>query len=64
MEKLKYEKPVIRKITAGVPGKFGLPPKPKFISSIDNVPVSTLIQKYGSPVFVFSEKTIRSTIET
>ncbi len=62
MEKIKYEKPVIRKITAGVPGKFGIPPKPKYISEIDGVTVSDLIEKYGSPLFVFSEKTIRSTI--
>jgi diaminopimelate decarboxylase len=59
MEKLKYEKPVINKITAGVPGKFGLPAKPKFISNIDGISVSELIEKYGSPVFVFSEQTIR-----
>ena len=62
MEKIKYEKPVIRKITAGVPGKFGIPPKPKYISEIDGIPVSYLMEKYGSPIFVFSEKTIRSTI--
>lgn len=61
MEKLTYEKPVISKITAGVPGKFGLPAKPKYISSIDSVPVSGLIEEFGSPVFVFSEKVIRNT---
>ncbi len=61
MEKLKYEKPVISKITAGVPDKFGLPVKPKFISEINGVPVSRLMEQFGSPVFVFSEKTIRET---
>ncbi len=61
MEKLKYEKPVISKITAGVPNKFGLPVKQKIISEIDGHPVSELMEKYGSPVFVFSEKTIRET---
>jgi len=61
MEKIKYEKPVITKITAGVPSKFGLPARPKTISEIDGIPVSTIMEKYGSPVFVFSEKTIRET---
>jgi diaminopimelate decarboxylase len=61
MEKVKYEKPVISKIIAGMPSKFGLPAKPKIISEIDGKPVSELMEKYGSPVFVFSEKTIRDT---
>jgi len=62
MEKLKYEKPVISKITAGMPSKFGLPAKQKVISEIDGIPVSKLMEEYDSPVFVFSEKTIRNTI--
>ncbi|HPF50370.1 MAG TPA: alanine racemase [Draconibacterium sp.] len=61
MEKLKYEKPLISKITAGVPNKFGLPSKTKTISQIDGIPVSKLMEDYGSPVFVLSEKTIRNT---
>lgn len=61
MEKIKYEKPVISKIIAGMPSKFGLPAKQKMISKIDGIPISTLIEKYGSPVFVFSEKAIRDT---
>lgn len=61
MEKLKYEKPVISKITAGVPNKFGLSTRQKIISSIDGHPVSELIREYGSPLFVISEKTIRET---
>ncbi len=62
MEKLKYEKPVISKITAGVPNKFGLATKQKIISSIDAIPVSKLMEDYGSPLFVLSENTIRNTI--
>jgi diaminopimelate decarboxylase len=62
MEKIKYEKPVISKITAGMPSKFGLPAKQKVISEIDGIPVSKLMEEYGSPAFVFSEKIIRNTI--
>lgn len=59
MEKLKYSKPSISKINAGVPSKFGLPVKHKIISAIDDIKVSSLIEQYGSPLFVISEKTIR-----
>ena len=61
MSKLAYEKPVISKITAGVPNKFGLPAKQKIISEIDGIPVPKLMDEFGSPVFVISEKTIRDT---
>jgi len=61
MNKIPYEKPVISKITAGVPNKFGLPTRQKIIAEIDGISVSDLMEKYGSPVFVFSEKKIRET---
>lgn len=61
MEKLKYEKPLISKITAGVPNKFGLPSRIKTVPQIDGIPVANLMEEYGSPVFVLSEKTIRNT---
>ncbi len=61
MEKIVYEKPVINPITAGVPSKFGLPVRQKVISEIDGIDVSRLIEEFGSPLFVFSEKTIRHT---
>jgi diaminopimelate decarboxylase len=61
MSKLKYEKPAISKITAGVPTKFGLPAKQKIIAEIDGIPVPELIEEFGSPLFVLSEQTIRDT---
>jgi len=61
MTKLKYEKPIISKISAGVPNKFGLPAKQKIISETDGIKIAKLIEDYGSPLFVFSEKTIRDT---
>ncbi|NPD47104.1 MULTISPECIES: alanine racemase [unclassified Lentimicrobium] len=61
MEKLKYTKPSISKINAGMPSKFGLPVKQKIISEIDGIAVPSLLEAYGSPLFVFSEKTIRNT---
>jgi hypothetical protein len=61
MEKIKYEKPVISKITAGIPNKFGLPARQKIVSAIDGIAVDKLMNEYGSPLFVMSEKTIRET---
>jgi len=61
MTKIQYEKPVINKITAGVPNKFGLPTKQKIIPDIDGISVEQIMDEYGSPVFVLSEKTIRDT---
>lgn len=58
MEKLKYERPVINKISAGVTDKFGMTNKIPSIKEIDGVNVKEIAEKYGSPVFVISEKTI------
>lgn len=62
MGKLPFERPVIQKINAGLPGKFGIYSKLDPINSIDGVPVSRLINEFGSPLFVYSEDTIRKTV--
>ncbi len=59
--KLPFEQPMIKKINAGMPSKFGMRPTLKPIDNIDGVPVNELIEKYGSPLFVISEQTIRET---
>jgi diaminopimelate decarboxylase len=61
MEKIKYEKPGMSKINAGMPSKFGMPGKQKIVTEIDGIKVSSLIETYGSPLFVISETTIRNT---
>ncbi len=60
-KRLKYERPVITKISADVTNRFGMIPKTPVISHIDGVPVRDIIEQYGSPVFVLSERTIRKT---
>ncbi len=59
MAKLTYERPVIMKQYSGLMNKFGgsniTIPK----TEIDGAPVSQIVEKYGSPVFVISEKRIR-----
>lgn len=62
MEKLKFERPFIKKITTGLPAKFGMKNRQEIISHIDGLPVEQLMEEYGSPLFVLSEKTIRKTM--
>jgi len=59
MEKMKYEHPVIRKINAGLMNKFGTKTESEPVTDIDGVPVSKLIDQFGSPLFVISEKQVR-----
>jgi len=59
MEKLKFDRPVINRINAGVPDKFGMSTSIQPISHIDDISVEELLAQYGSPLFVISEQTIR-----
>ncbi len=61
MEKKIFERPIIKKVQIGIPSKFGLRSEYSPIKEIDGVLVKDLIQKFGSPLYVFSEKTIRET---
>ncbi len=63
MSKTRYERPVIKKLETGMPNKFGTKTEYEPLTHIDGVAVNDLIGKYGSPLFVISEKTIRSTIK-
>ncbi|MGE4587298.1 MAG: hypothetical protein AB7D05_08155 [Mangrovibacterium sp.] len=62
MEKLKFERPFIKKVSTGLPAKFGSKNRMTAINEIDGIPVDRLLADYGSPLFVLSEKTIRKTI--
>jgi diaminopimelate decarboxylase len=59
MQKLAYERPYIKQLTPGVMNKFGSRGGSQPFKYIDNVPVKSLIDAYGSPLFVLSEKQIR-----
>ncbi len=56
-----YEKPVINKLETGFMNKFGSLPlyARKIRKDIDGVPIDELVEKYGSPLFVISEKKLR-----
>jgi len=59
MSKLRYERPVLKKMNAGVMNKFGLRTEFAPHTHIDGVAVKKLIENYGSPLFVISERQIR-----
>jgi diaminopimelate decarboxylase len=57
-QKEPYEKPVLLKHQMGLSNKFGRAQGIAPMTHIDGVAVSDLVEKYGSPLFVFSEKTM------
>jgi len=63
MQKLKYERPIIQKMNAGLMNKFGTRTEYEPVKQIDGVTVKSMIDKYGSPLFVVSERTIRRTYQ-
>lgn len=60
MDKLKFEQPIIKRLHTGMPNKFGMRTEYDPITKIDGVEISGIMEKYGSPVFVVSERTIRT----
>jgi diaminopimelate decarboxylase len=64
MEKLAFERPIIKKVSAGMPGKFGMKTGFEILPDVDGVPVKDLLSRYGSPLFIISEKTIREKYRT
>jgi len=57
----KYEPPVISKLQGGLMNKFGRGPTTarKVCREIDGVAIEDLVRRFGSPLFVFSERKIR-----
>ena len=65
MSEVKYEKPTINKIEFAMASKYGSPMKTQNIrTEIDGVSVNELTEKYGSPIFVFSQRQIEEKYNT
>lgn len=62
MDKLRYERPLIRKLETAMPNKFGTKTDYEPFMFIDGVSVNDLVKQFGSPLFVISENTLRSNI--
>ena len=54
-----YERPTIRKLTAGALSKFGPRAGAAPTTAIDGVGVAELVARFGSPLFVLSERQLR-----
>jgi diaminopimelate decarboxylase len=63
MAKLVFERPAITRLTPGVPSKHGVGTVIAPMPMIDGIKVDDLIDKYGSPLYVFSERIIRKGME-
>ena len=64
MTKIPFERPIVKRIAAGMPAKFGIKTGVDVVSEIDGLPVKKLITDYGSPVYIISEKTMRNKFRT
>lgn len=58
-----WTKPTITALRSGLLNKFGKSRQAAWIDSIDDVPIDDLLQQYGSPLFVISEKKLRRTAQ-
>ena len=57
--KERYERPVIQLQTEGQRSHFAYDGSSRAMTAIEGVPVSKLVDQFGSPLFVFSERTLR-----
>lgn len=62
-EKQPWSKPVITPVRSGMQSKFGSSLRNIWKDAIDGVPIKTLIENYGSPLFVVSEKKLRANVQ-
>lgn len=62
MKKKIYEKPILIEQNIGLVNKFQASYYERMTPDIDGVAVKDIIAKFGSPVFAFSEKKLRSTV--
>lgn len=63
MKKQLYERPLIQRLNVGLMNKYGTKTEYNPVTHIDGLSVAGLTEKYGSPLFVISERTIRNTLK-
>ncbi len=63
MSKQIFERPTITRLNPGVPSKHGVGIVVAPMPLIDGVMVNDLMNEYGSPLYIFSERTIRNSVE-
>lgn len=60
MNRPRYERPTLIRHVAGMMNKYARAQALKPLAAIDGVPVAKLVEQFGSPLFVFSERTLVS----
>lgn len=60
--KPRYERPVIVRHIAGATSKFGVLSATRPVKTFEGVPIADLVERYGSPLFLFSEKVLRDRV--
>jgi diaminopimelate decarboxylase len=63
MSKQLFERPTITRLTPGVPSKHGAASVIAPMPLIDGVKVDDLIDQFGSPLYIFSEREMRKSME-
>ena len=63
MSKQLFERPTITRLTPGVPSKHGSASVIAPMPMIDGIKVDDLIDQFGSPLYIFSEREIRKSME-
>jgi diaminopimelate decarboxylase len=63
MSKQLFERPTITRLTPGMPSKHGAGSVIAPMPLIDGIKVDELIDSYGSPLYIFSEREIRKSME-
>lgn len=58
----RYEPPIITKQALGGMNKFGARPALQVRDRFETIPVATLVERYGSPLFLFSERILRERV--
>ena len=60
--KPKYERPIIVRHSLAGMNKFGATSAIRTVTAIDGVRISDLVEAYGSPLFIFSERSLRERV--
>ncbi len=63
MAKQIFERPTITRLNPGVPSKHGVGTVVAPMPMIDGIKIEDLMNEYGSPLYIFSERTIKNSVE-
>ncbi|MBD2041463.1 alanine racemase [Microcoleus sp. FACHB-672] len=63
---IQYQKPAIQKLHSGLMNKFAgaIPPQRRVKTAVAGISVDDLVTQFGSPLFVYSERTLRRQFRT